>query len=171
MLSAGVHAALAHAHHDLHSAAVKAAVVNFGGPIHANLTIAELGINNFGFNGSLTKGTVTLATGKAFSLSFKQTLNVDFGGVTINSVTGAIKGKVTSINGHVVQIAPTGKITVSITAAGHKLSLAIVPKPGVNSVLTLDGTNSHLVSLVGTFKLPTNAFLNGGDVNVTLTPN
>jgi hypothetical protein len=58
---------------------------------------------------------------------------------------------------------------VNVTVEGHTLNLAIVPKPGAHSTLTLDSGN-NFVSLTGTYKLPTNAFLHGGDVNVSLVP-
>src|SRR5258707_11142223 len=139
MLSAGaVHAALAHAHHDLHSlGAPKPVTVNFAGAFHANVNIAELGISNLGFDGTFSKASVTLAVGKSYSTSFKQTLNLnEGGGLIINSISGALTGKVSAINGHVVTIVPSGKITVAVTFGGHALNISIVPKPGVNSTLT-----------------------------------
>jgi hypothetical protein len=170
MLSAGVHAALAHAHHDLHAlAAPKPVTVNFAGPFVATVNIAELGVSNLQFSGNFSKASVTLAVGKSYSVNFNQTVSFEQGGLTINSISGKLTGKVSSINSHVIQITPAGKITVGATFEGLKLSVSIVPKPGVNSVLTLNPSN-QFVSLTGTFKLPTKGPLHGGDVDFSLVP-
>ena len=170
MLSAGVHGAIAHAHHSIHEAAApKPVTVNFAGSFHASVGIPELGAN-LQFQGTFSKASVTLAVGKSYSTSFSQTLNLnEGGGLIIKSISGNLTGKVTGINNHVVTIAPKGSIKVAVSFNGTPVTISVVPKPGVNSTLTLDSLN-EFVSLTGTFKLPTNAFLHGGDVNFTLTP-
>jgi len=166
MLSAGVHGAIAHAHHSIHEAAApKPVVVNFAGPFHAQVNATGLG--TFQFDGNFSKASVTLGVGKSYAVSFSQALNLNVGGAVIKGVAGALKGKVAGISDHVVDIIPSGKVTVTIAAGGHTLKVPVAPKPGSHATLTLNGSN-QFVSLTGTFSLP--ASLGGGDVGVTLTP-
>jgi hypothetical protein len=139
--------------------------VNFAGPFHAQVGVP--GFPSIQFDGTFSKASVTLAVGKSYAVSFNQALNLDLGGATVKSVSGALKGKVNGINNHVVDIIPSGKVTVTVLAEGHTLKIAVSPKPGSHATLTLNPSN-QFVSLTGTFSLP--ASLGGNDVSVVITP-
>jgi hypothetical protein len=155
LLSAGVHAAVAHAQHEVHTAAAQTVpVVVFPVDYHASLMIQgtlqgqAVNLKHLTFDGLYHgKPSAAIEVGKSVKISINQTINRIVDGVQVNSVKGAITGKVTGIAGgsqgaQTLTITPSGHITASLKIAGKNVNVTLSANSASPLSLSVDGSNN-----------------------------
>jgi hypothetical protein len=171
LLSATVHAAVAHAQHALHPATPSAAAIHFAGPIVSEIAVLELAGFGFELDGKLSKGSVILGAGQAFSSSFNVKVPAKVP-VPVISVSGKFTGTVNSFavvaNKIVVDITPSGTINATARIDGQRFKIQLAPKAGAPMTLKLNADNTFS-SLRATYVLPNSGPFHGGDVQIVLT--
>lgn len=170
LLSAGVHAAVAHAQHVL-PAGSKPAVPTILFPastdstfdIHGTVLGAPFVIKSLHFTTTSQHPTGIAEVGKSVKFTVNELIGQTQGDVTINSIKGTIGGKIAFINSpgggaNELEIVPSGHFTISATVSGHKINVTVSPDASHPLLLDIDSVN-NFGSLRGDYQLtkPTGA--------------
>jgi hypothetical protein len=169
LLSATVHAAVAHAEHAVHAASHAATAIHFAGPMTAAIDVEELA--NFGFEigGKISKASVGTTAGQAFSASFQ----IKASGSPFSSLSGKFAGTVNGVTSNpagqtIFDIVPSGTIKATGILDGHRFTVKLSPKAGEDFSLKLNSDNTF-ASLLMKYVLPNSGKFHGGEVLLTLS--
>lgn len=186
LLSASVHAAVAHAQHEVHGAAKPAApVVVFPGTynavFHMQATIQGQQFSNdeLFFDGTFHGASAGALAGKKVKIGINEpAINLGPGNLTLNSVIGTIQGKVLSFidigsGKHELVIAPSGHLAVTVASGGHTAKATVSANPANHILLDVTGSGTpadpyRFAQLVATYDVtkPTGAV---GTVTFTIS--
>jgi hypothetical protein len=157
LLSATVHAAVAHAQHDIHSAAKQAAPVvvfpqTYDASVALNGTIQgqPVALQGEHFGGTFHGASAVALAGKTLKIGINEpAVNVGSGGTTLNSIKGTIQGKVLSFNDigsgkHELVIATSGHLAVTLAAGGQTFKTTLSADPENHAKLDVIGDGTSL---------------------------
>jgi hypothetical protein len=153
LLSAGVHAAVTHAQHELQAAIKSTAppvlfTITYVGSLNIDGTMngSPVHLDNVNFSGAFQNPSATVKVGAPAKITINQLIDQTIGGITINSVKGTIGGRVSDIHdfgGGVrgLNLPPNTHFTISLTVAGKNINLKASANSASLVAMDIDGGN------------------------------